>query len=63
MHVRVNVAAAGRPCRVPLRAVVRLSISPMVVLATVVGIAVRGRVAPTVQGRPCCIFVGPSGRT
>ena len=62
MHVRVNVAAAGCPCRVPLGAVVRLSISPMVVLATVVDIAVRGRVAPTVQGRSRCIFVGlPSG--
>ena len=50
MHVRVNVAAAGCPCRVPLGAVVRLSISPVVVLATVMDIAVRGRVAPTVQG-------------
>ena len=44
-------------------AVVRLSISPVVVLATVVGVAVRSRVAPTVQRRPRCIFVGLSGQT
>ena len=62
-HVRVHVAAAGRPRRVPERAVVRLAISPVVILATVVGVAVRGRVAPTVQGRPRCIFVGLPGGT
>ena len=60
--MRIYIAAAGRPRRVPLRAVVRLAISPVVILATVVGVAVRGRVAPTVQGRSRCIFVGlPSG--
>ena len=49
-HVRVHVAAAGRPRCVPLRAVVRLAVSPVVILATVVGVAVRSRVAPTMQG-------------